>query len=93
LILENGETVPMDRTLKVLGEIDQSGRAKDKPQTAADVILQEQGDFKVFDGVDAEGNERHRSAREILNEARDALAVEQNRANLYHRAAVCLNFG
>jgi hypothetical protein len=93
LILENGETVSMDRTLKVLGEVDSSGRPGDAPATAADLILREQGDFELFDGTDADGNERRRSAAEILDEARNTLAVEQNRSHLYHRAAVCLNMG
>ena len=92
LILDNGETIPMDQPFRIVGEIDQSGRAADD-MTAADIILQERGDFEIFDGTDAAGEPRMRSATEVLTEARDAVAVEQQRRPLYQRAAVCLGLG
>lgn len=92
LILENGETIPLEKTVKVLGEVDQSGRPQDAP-TPADLILKERGDFPVHDGTNPDGTDRMRSAQEMLNEARDAVTVEQNRRNLYQRAAVCLGLG
>jgi len=64
-----------------------------KVETAADIILKERGDFEIYDGTDAAGEPRMRSAAEVLTEARAAVAVEQQRRPLYQRAAVCLGLG
>lgn len=93
LLLDNGESIPMDRPFKIVGEIDQAGRFAEQPLNPVDMILQERGDFEVFDGTDAAGNPVMKSAIEIINQARDAVIVEQNRQHLYHRAAVCLGLG
>ena len=93
VILDSGEVIPMDKTLRVVGEIDSTGRPGEAPGTAADIILQARGDFEIADGLNTDGSPRLRSASEMLAEARDAIVIEQNRKPLYHRAAVCLGLG
>lgn len=92
LILDNGETIPMAQPLRIIGEVDQSGRFADQPLNAADLILKEQGDFDLEVGT-MEGQPVRRSATEWLNEARDEIAVAEQQQHLYHRAAVCMGLG
>lgn len=93
LILDNGRTVDMAGEIQILGDVDQSGRLENEPATPADLILRERGDFAIHDGTEADGTDRMRSARELLDEARNAVEVEKNKAHLYRHAAVCLNMG
>lgn len=92
LILDNGRAVDMGAEIHVLGEVDRMGRIEGDV-TPADVVLRERDDFPLSDGTNADGSERTRSAREILDEARNDVAVEKNKAHLYRHAAVCLNMG
>ena len=91
--MNSGEVIPTDRPFRIVGDVDGTGRPGDAPGTAADIILQARGDFELADGLNSDGSPRLRSAMEMLDEARDAIVIEQNRKPLYHRAAVCLGLG
>jgi hypothetical protein len=93
LMLDSGETIPADQALHIVGDIEKTSLGADAPTNPADIILQARGDFEIADGVNTDGSPRLRSAKEVLAEARDAVAIEQNRKPLYHRAAVCLGLG
>lgn len=94
LILNNGERIPMTDALRILGEVDQSGRPPEKGYDPLDYqvesLLEERGDFPIHVGTDAAGNDITRSARELIDEAKDAVAVHKNHKHLYDRAAACM---
>lgn len=93
LYLDNGQSLDLSGTTRLLGEIDRKGRPDELPQSAAEYYLNEQGDMQLHDGQDAEGNPKTRSARDMLNEAHAELAKSEAQEHLYKRAAFCLNLG
>jgi hypothetical protein len=93
LYLDNGRTLDLAETVKILGEIDRKALAEGGPQSAAEHYLAEGGDIKMETGTDSEGNPIQRSAREMLNESRAELAKTETQEYLYKRAAFCLQMG
>jgi GGDEF domain-containing protein len=94
LILDDGRTVRMDDVVKVVGDIDTSGRPPEKGYDPLDYtteqLLTERGDFNVVQGTDAAGNVVMKSARELIDEGKNDLTVHENRKHLYDTAAACL---
>ncbi|HEY6872793.1 MAG TPA: hypothetical protein VI298_08720 [Geobacteraceae bacterium] len=91
LILDSGEAIPLDRPFRIVGDVDTSGRpleAVDPHDFAVETILRERGDFDIYDETG-----KLRSAREVVDEAKDGLAVARQQKHLFDRAAVCLNLG
>ncbi|WP_191966128.1 hypothetical protein [Oryzomonas japonica] len=94
LILDNGKALGIDGTLRIAGEIDQSGRPPEKGYDALDYqvqsILQERGDILIVTGKDAAGNDITQPASEFIDTAKNDLAAAENRKHLYDRAAACM---
>lgn len=57
---------------------------------AVDNLFAERGDFTVYKGKDAAGNELHVSAKEMVQKAREELQATREMENVYQRAAACM---
>ena len=93
LYLDNGQSLDLAGTTRLLGEIDRKGRPDELPQSAAEYYLEQQGDMQLHDGTNPDGTPKTRSARELLGEAHAELAKAEAQEHLYKRAAFCLNLG
>ncbi len=71
--------------------------AESKPSSplsqAIDNMFAERGDFTIYQGKDAAGNELHSSAQELVQTARDEMTRTQEMESVYQQAAVCLGLG
>lgn len=97
LVLDNGRMVPMDSNLHIMGEVDTAGRVtdtsgRDPLDHAVETILRERGDFPVH-VQEADGAVVQRSARELIDEAKNETARAGAQDYLYKAAAVCLHLG
>ena len=66
---------------------------KDPLSHSVDNLFTERGDFTVYQGKDADGNELHVSAKELVDNAREEHARVQEMKDVYQQAAVCLGLG
>lgn len=94
IVLDNGEMIDKNAVVRVLGEVDTTGRP---PQAGYDpldyqvqTLIKERGDFNIFAGTDANGQPVWLPASEFVERAKNEATAHDNRKHLYDRAAACM---
>lgn len=95
LVLDNHEMIDKQAIVRVLGEVDTTGRP---PQAGYDpldfqvqTLIKERGDFNVFAGTDEAGQPVWLPASEYIDRVKNEAAAHENRKHLYDRAAACMS--
>lgn len=95
VVLDNGEMVDKNAVVRVIGEVDTTGRP---PQAGYDpldfqvqTLIKERGDFNIFSGTDANGQPVWLPASEYIDRVKNEAAAHENRKHLYDRAAACMS--
>ena len=65
----------------------------DPLDAATERLFEERGDFEVYQGKDTAGKDVYRSARDLVDTAKEDLARTRELGDIYKQAAACLGIG